>query len=297
MPSADFHLEYPAALGWMRGSPTGSAWLASLPGKLAEAADQWSLRLGRPYEGSYVSLVLPATRDDGAEVVLKLQLPHPESDHEATALRTWGGAGAVRLLAHAPELHALLIERCVPGAHLATLDVDDALDVFVGLLPRLWISAGEPFTPLASEALGWATALPARWERSGRPFGRSLVDAAVDVLRELAGSQDDSVLLHQDLHADNVLSAEREPWLAIDPKPLVGERAFGIAPVVRAYELGHDRRAVRHRLDRLSDELGLDRERARGWAFGQTLAWAFEGDRVLPRHVETARWLASGTIP
>jgi streptomycin 6-kinase len=95
------------------------------------------------------------------------------------------------------------------------------------------------------------------------------------------------VLLHQDLHADNVLAAQREPWLAIDPKPLAGERELGIAPVVRSRELGHSRRDVLRRFDRLTSELGLDRERARGWAIGQTIAWGFG----LTAHAEVARWL------
>jgi streptomycin 6-kinase len=92
------------------------------------------------------------------------------------------------------------------------------------------------------------------------------------------------------LHGDNVLAAQREPWLAIDPKPLAGEREFGLAPVIRSRELGHSRRDVLGRLARLSSELGLDRERARGWAIGQTLAWAFNGT-CHETHVETARWL------
>ena len=98
------------------------------------------------------------------------------------------------------------------------------------------------------------------------------------------------MLLHQDLHADNVLAAAREPWLAIDPKPLVGEREFGIAPVVRSRELGHSKRDVIHRFDRLTGELGLDRERARWWAIAQTVAWAWGGE-LHETHVETARWL------
>jgi streptomycin 6-kinase len=98
------------------------------------------------------------------------------------------------------------------------------------------------------------------------------------------------VLVHQDLHADNVLAAEREPWLAIDPKPLVGEREFGLAPIIRSFELGHDEREVVGRLDRLTGELGLDRERARGWAIGQTIAWSFDRE-FHASHLETARWL------
>jgi streptomycin 6-kinase len=241
-----------------------------------------------------VSLVVPATLADGTDVVLKIQFPHRESEFEAAALEHWNGDGAVLLLGWDPERHALLIERCKPGTHLSELDKEAALGVMIGLLPRLWKPAGAPFEPLASEAARWADELPQLWERSGRPFERMLVDAATDALETLSVSQGEQVLLHQDLHADNVLQAEREPWLAIDPKPLAGEREFGIAPIVRGYELGHSRASVIGRLDRLSGELGLDRERARGWAFAHTLAWAFEGDDVLPRHVETARWLLGG---
>ena len=107
---------------------------------------------------------------------------------------------------------------------------------------------------------------------------------------QLPGTQGMQVLLHQDLHGDNVLSAQREPWLAIDPKPLVGERELGVAPIVRSRELGHSRRDVLHRFDRLTAELDLDRERARGWTIAQTIAWAFDGD-VRQTHVESARWL------
>ena len=99
------------------------------------------------------------------------------------------------------------------------------------------------------------------------------------------------MLLHQDLHGENVLAAEREPWLAIDPKPLAGEREFAVAPIVRSAELGHSKSDVLGRLDRLTAELGLDRERARGWTIAQTVAWAADGGAHLETHLETARWL------
>jgi streptomycin 6-kinase len=153
------------------------------------------------------------------------------------------------------------------------------------------VQAREPFRPLAEEAALWADHLPERWERAERPFERTLLDAAIGMLRDLASTQGEQVLLHQDLHADNVLSAEREPWLVIDPKPLVGEREFAIAPIVRGHELGHSQRDVLHRLDRLVAELGLDRERALGWTLGQTVAWAWENERPLREHLDTARWL------
>ena len=139
---------------------------------------------------------------------------------------------------------------------------------------------------------GLATA----FERAGRPFERPLLDAALQALDELPGTQGEQVLVNQDLHADNVLRAEREPWLMIDPKPLVGERAFGLVALVRGAELGGGAQALRHRLDRLTSELGVDRERTRRWGLAQTLAWAFDGDgdvdMVDHDQVEIARWFA-----
>ena len=200
----------------------------------------------------------------------------------------------MRLLRHDPERHALLIERCVPGTPLAEAGPDAALDVFVDLLARLWKPAGPPFRPLADEAAWWVEYLPRVWEEGGRQFERRLLDAALDALRELPPTQGQEVLLHQDLHGENVLSARRQPWLAIDPKPLAGEREFGLAPIIRSFELGHSKRDVRYRLDRLSSELGVDRERARGWTIGQTIAWSV-GSEYHATHVETVRWLLEGT--
>ena len=116
-----------------------------------------------------------------------------------------------------------------------------------------------------------------------------LVDAALAALRELPATQGEQVLVHQDLHGANVLAAQREPWLVIDPKPLVGEREFALAPIIRSHELGAKRQDVVHRLDFLTSRLGLDRERARLWAIAQTVAWA-EGDHRA-QHLRTARWL------
>ena len=235
-------------------------------------------------------LVAPGLTADGQEVVLKVQDPHRESAHEAAALQLWDGDGAVRLIDHEPEEYALLLERCVPGTPLSAAGPEAAFDVFVELLPRLWKPAGSPFGSLAAEAVWWADSLEETWERFGRPFERTLLDAALDALQELPRTQGEQVLLHQDLHGDNVLAAQREPWLAIDPKPLAGEREFGIAPIVRSSELGHSRGEVLERFDRLTSELDLDRDRARGWTIAQTIAWAFNG-RHHRGHAEVARWL------
>jgi streptomycin 6-kinase len=284
-------LVVPERLGWLRDHDAGRQWLAALPDLLGGVADDWSLRVGAPYEGSKFALVLPATLPDGSQAVLKLRYPERESEHEATALRCWNGAGAVRLLAHDEHRAALLIEHCHPGDYLAEADPDNALSVFIGLLPLLWKPPAPPFASLTDEARQWAADLMPAWERAGRPYERRLVDAARDVLDGLTADSTEQVLLHQDLHSYNVLRATREPWLAIDPKPLVGERAFAIAPIVRDYELGHSRRQLRDRLDRLSTELGVDRDRARAWTMAQTLVWAMRGGPGARYHVESARWL------
>jgi len=280
----------PDALKWLRSSAEGSAWLDALPRLVRTCTTAWDLRVGKPYATSSVSLALPATRADGSLAVLKIQFPDRESEHEADALARWGGEGAVFLLEHDPELHALLLERCDPGTPLSGEESERALVVLIGLLPRLWVPVVAPFRPLAEEAAWWAGGLVERWERAGRPFERRLVDAALDRLLVLPDSQGEQVLLHQDLHGDNVLRAARQPWLAIDPKPLVGERELGAAPIIRSFELGHGRRAALRRLDRLTAELGLDRERTRAWAIAQTVAWSC-GNDYEARHVETVRWL------
>ena len=276
-------------LAWAERTEEGRAWLERLPRLLEECAEQWSLELGEPFPYAYVSLALAAQGPLG-DAVLKISLPHRESEHEGDALERWNGAGAVRLLAQDRSRWALLMERCRPGTPLREEEPERALDVFVELLPRLWIPAGPSFRPLAEEAGWWAAGMQANWDRTGRPFERRLLEAALCALEELAPTQGEQVLLHQDLHADNVLRAEREPWLVIDPKPLAGDREFGLAPIVRSFELGHSERALRRRLDRLSAELSLDRDRARGWALAQTVAWSFDSD-YLAHHIETARWL------
>jgi streptomycin 6-kinase len=162
--------------------------------------------------------------------------------------------------------------------------------VLIGLLPRLWKPVAAPFRALADEAAWWVDYLPTEWDRAGQPFERRLLDEAIELLETLSASQGEQVLLHQDLQSDNVLAAQREPWLAIDPKPLIGEREFAVAPIVRDFELGHSRRDALHRLDRLTSELGLDRERACGWTLGQSVAWAFDSTYI-STHLETVRWL------
>ena len=282
-------MRIPDGLSWLQDEPTGASWLAELPRTVEQVAERWDLELGDPFADSSVAWVAPARRE-GEPVVVKVQWPHPECEHEAAALAVWAGDGAIELLGHDPERHALLLERCTPGTHLAHDPGVDAIGIMASLLPRLWKPSGEPFQTLEDEAQGWRGSVVRAWNAAGRPCERRLVDAARTLLADLSTTQGEQVLVHQDLHGDNVLASQRSPWLAIDPKPLIGEREFSCAPIIRSFEFGHSEQHVTGRLDRLSAQLGLDRERVRGWAVAQTVAWSFSS-AYAPMHFATARWL------
>src|SRR5205807_4687191 len=193
-------VKIPESLRALGHSAQGRAWLDTLPAIFDQAVERWSLRLGRPYTYAYASLAMPARLPDGTEAVLKLAFPHRESRQEAEALRHWDGEGALRLLAHDPDSDALLLERCTPGTPLSDAGGDEALAVLTGLLPRLWKPAGPPFTRLSEEAAWWAGYLEERWETARRPFPRSLLEAALNALDSLPGSQGQQVLVNQDLN-------------------------------------------------------------------------------------------------
>jgi streptomycin 6-kinase len=235
--------------------------------------------LGDPFEAQY-SYVVPARLPDGGEAVLKVNLREAETEHEADALEHWAGRGAVRLLAHDRERWALLIERCRPGTQLWKLPDEEATEIAAGVLEQLWVPADRPFRRLEDEAARWADELPTR------ALDGALVDRTVSFLREAGPTQHEAVLLHQDLHGGNVIRSERG-WLAIDAKPLMGEREFDVASLIR------DRRSatkeqLERRLDYLVDRLELDPERTRGWAIAHALAW-----NGSPEMIACARRLAS----
>jgi streptomycin 6-kinase len=255
-------------------------WLAGLPELAAECAERWGLELEEPVDTPH-SLVVPA----GA-AVLKVNAPsHYEADHEPDALVRWAGAGAVHVLGWDDDRRAFLCERCRPGTRLWDAGVDEP-EVMARLASRLSVEADSPpFRRLADEADRWADELPTRYELGSRAFERQLLDYALDVLRGVDRSA--GFLVNQDLHGGNVLSAEREPWLVIDPKPLVGERELDGVGLLRNAAFRAD--PVERWLDVLAS-LGLDRERLRGWGVAHALAWGWEPEgRWSEQSVEAAR--------
>jgi streptomycin 6-kinase len=249
----------------------GRQWLERLPRLVTEAAEAWELEVGPPFEpGGNISWVAPAhRRADGSGVVLKVQLPHPESAPEAAALRAWAGDGAVRLLDHDPDRCALLLERCRPGR--ALLDEGGTLEAAragAALGARLHRAAPPPGLSSLESVLGrWADEVDRRVGLQGPWMDPALVSMAVAVMRS---SSVERVLLHGDLNPTNVLSAAREPWLAIDPKPMIGDPARDGARLV--LQPGpRDPAELRDRLRVVAEQLQVEIGRLAEWCLADAV--------------------------
>ena len=277
----------PPMVALMRKMPEGRAWLEALPGLISEFRERWRLALGAPYPNSFVSVVFPAEREDGGRAVLKLSFRDRETANESAALRLYAGEGSVRLLEADPERGALLLERAEPGTPLMQLpDLAEADAIAADVLHRLWrpVRDGHPFELAVDRAAAWAREQLTTWEATGRSFERELAEEAAALFADLAQAVEEPVLLHQDFHHDNVLAAEREPWLAIDPKPLAGERAFDVPCLLRnrtadVFSAARPGEAMGRRLDFFADALAVDRERVRMWALAQAVElglWDYE---------------------
>ncbi len=245
---------------------TWEPWLRGLPAQVDALLRDWDLTLDGPASHGQCALVLPVRTDAGVPAALKVTWPHTEARHEHLALQHWHGNGAVSLLRADPRRFALLLERARTTA-LTTLDDVEACAVVGGLYERLHVPAPPQLDRLSDAARDWADRLEAL-PRSA-PVPRRLVDQAASLARALA-SDADGTLVHADLHDANVLAADREPWLVIDPKPMSGEPAFEVAPLLwnrwdEVVGSGDVRGRVRYRLATVIDVAGLDPDRARDW--------------------------------
>jgi streptomycin 6-kinase len=244
-------------------------WLARLPELVAERCVRWGLRVaGDPMHG-YLALVVPVLRGD-ERYALKVSWLDGETVNEAAALALWQGGGAVRLLEADATSGALLLEWLDPRRCLADADLGVAVPVAGRLLRRLAVPVpaewpAPPVPGLRQWALDLAAELPGRWRATGRPFPERRLGAAVEVATALA-PRAGGLLANRDMHYQNVLAGEREPWLVIDPKVMRGDAEFGLAPLLwrRLREAGGPG-GLRRRFDALVDEAGLDAELARGW--------------------------------
>lgn len=255
--------------------PSRWRWLTALPGRIEQIAADWGLRLGEPYlPGGQCAWVAPVRTADGEDLVLKVAWRHREAEREAAGLRHWDGDGAIRCHA-ARDLDdatiALLLERCRPGRPLATVPEVEQDEIVAELLHRLWAHPprpGHPFDTLECLCNEWADTVETAYASNPHRLDPGLARAGLDILRTLPASATSQVLLCTDLHAENVLSAEREPWLVIDPKPFIGDPAFDV--VQHMLNCGARLHADPAGLvARMAGLLDLDPQRVRLWLFAR----------------------------
>ncbi|AXG79031.1 aminoglycoside phosphotransferase family protein [Streptomyces paludis] len=279
------------------GGEEECAWIGRLPVVVADLLGRWELKRDGGIASGEASLVVPVCCADGTRAALKLQMPREETTAALIGLRAWNGDGIVRLLGHDPESGAVLLERLNGARTLASVEDDDAaMSTLAGLMARLHSApAPEGLRGLGDVVREMLASVPAAvaalTEHEDQRRLRNWAAAAA----ELAGEPGDR-MLHWDLHYDNVLAAEREPWLAIDPEPLVGDPGFDLWPALdtgweRLQAAGDTPRAVRRRFDLLTEALGLDRRRAAGWTLARLLQntlWDIEDGRTTITPSQTA---------
>lgn len=253
-------------------------WIAELPGIVASLAEEWSLRVGGPFQpGGQCAWVAPAVGRDGGELVLKVgfRFRTGEERDEAAGLRLWDGRGTIRLHACAQggSWSALLLERCLPGTWLARVLPEPEQDVVVTrLLRRLWVQppGHGPFRPLSEMCAAWADRFEDEYPGAASRIDPGLARDGIATFRTLAGNADRQALLCTDLHAENILAAQREPWLVIDPKPYVGDPAYDVLQHMLNCQdrLAADPAGLATRMARLA---GLDARRVRLWLFARSV--------------------------
>ncbi len=262
--------------------PEGLAWLDRLPAILAACEQRWELRIGPPFAPLSYHYVTPALRADGTPVVVKACPPQGEFRQQTEALRLFDGHGMVQLLASDEDDEVMLLECLEPGTLLSTLDDDEeATSIAASVIRQLWRPA--PAKHLFPTVSDWGKGfmrLRQHYRGGNGPFPAALLEEAETLFAELSASMAEPCLLHGDLHHDNILAARREPWLAIDPKGLIGEPAYETGALLRnrlslILEAPDPGRALARRVDQLAAELGFERARVRGWGLSQAVlsAW------------------------
>ena len=263
-----------------------AAWVDRLPALARDLLDEWDLTVDGALMNGFCSLVVPVLTADGERSVLKLHTDADadESDFEHLALQHWHGNGTVLLLRADPRRRAMLLERLHPR-DLTTIGDREACEVVGGLYGRIHVPALPQLRTITSYVERWTADLEALPRDA--PIPRRLREQCVSLVRDLvADPASVGVIIHGDLHHHNVLAADREPWLVIDPKPMSGDPHYEPAPMLwnRWDEIvaGNARENLRRRFHTLVDVAGLDEDRARDWVVVRmvhNMSWAvIDGD-------------------
>jgi streptomycin 6-kinase len=264
----------------------GEVWLQRLSSTLEIISRRWSLTIRPAFENLSYNYISPAVGEDGTEFILKIGVPNKELTTEIKALRLIDGSGAVQLLQADPGMGAMLLEALRPGKTLFDLEEDElATSIAAQVMSKLWRSVPEEhiFPKISDWAKGFQR-MRSRFDGRTGPFQKSLVEAAENIYDELLGSASEDVLLHGDLHHWNILSAEREPWLAIDPKGVIGERAYEVGawlrnPFPHILRFEDPQAIIVRRVRQFNKALGFNEERLLGWGLAQAVLagwWSFE---------------------
>ncbi len=265
-------------------------WIGRLAQIVAGLAARWELTLGAPFQpGGECSWTAPARDAGGRDLVLKVGWTHDEGRDEAASLRVWAGRGTVLLHADlvGGDTTALLLERARPGTELGTTLPEEEQDLVVaGLLRRLWQEppVDQPFRPLGEMCAAWAQEHEMDLRQTLDP---GLSRVGLELWRSLPATAEREVLLLTALHGGNVLAAEREPWLVIDPKPYVGDPAYD--PLQHMLNCPERLTADPHALTgRMADLCGVDAERLRLWLFARCVVESPWWPDLAPVAVATA---------
>lgn len=266
-----------------REGDAGAAWLAELPDIAETLLDRWACVPDGDVLHGGVGVIVPVRPPDGAPAVIKVSFPHPGNVHEPDAFAAWQGQGAVLLYDRADDDFAMLLERARTSTLAEVEDGDEVVAVAGRLARRLAVPAPPGLPRLRDEADAWEEELRKDAAELTHALPRRTLDAALATVRELGRSQPDT-LIHGDLHARNILRADREPWLAVDPKGHVGDPAYDggtllksrVLTLLAADDLG---KAIHRVLDLFAETAELDRERVHRWAQFHAVRTAFHGRR------------------
>jgi streptomycin 6-kinase len=246
--------------------------------RITRAVDKWSLTLGEPYTDVYPgNFVSRCTLSNGTQAVIKAE---PEDSDEflsgIDAMVLYGGRGMVRVLNFDRNTRIVLMEKVVPGETASREPIDRALTAVASVLPKLRMSPPlrHSFPDVRSYLRAWP--MHVRLYGGPGPIDADLFEIGEKLFLELCDTSTAPVVLHGDLHDSNVLRSERESWVAIDPKGVIGEPCYEVGDVFRnrvdeLYEASDPVLAMRRRVEVLADLTGFDRERVRLWALAQAV--------------------------
>lgn len=257
----------------------GEQWLNSFDHLIQYCEQNWSLQVGAPYSLSF-NFAAPVLFNDGREAVLKLCVPGKEFHTELEALRLYGGNGIAKLIDADQERGVMILERLQPGHTLNTVENDEEATVIAAsLMKKLHIPVPASHYEIFPTTAKWAEGLERLREHFNGgtgPFPVRMVQKAEQLFAKLNRAVKNPVLLHGDLHHENILSAEREPWIAIDPKGLIGEAEYGVIQfLLNNLPDDHVAEVTERRIDIFVEELKLDKARVLSWAFCHSIlsAW------------------------